>query len=105
MRPYTPRRAPARYFECAPDIVRAQVLDLIKITPGAPLDYDVILKPGPDPQEVVGLDFGNYGERGCHFFLKPWEMARYRGRNRRKRAAWLDLPEPTRRAIVAYLEE
>lgn len=105
MRPYAPRRAPARFFEGAPDIVRAQVLDLIKIAPAAPLDFDVILKPEPDPEEVVGLDFGNYGERGCHFFLKPWEARAYRNRNRRNRAAWLDLPEATRRAIVAYLEE
>lgn len=27
----------------------------------------------------------------------------YRGRNRRKRVAWRDLPEPTQRALVAYL--
>lgn len=31
------RQAPARLFEGAPAIVRAQVLDLIKITPAAPL--------------------------------------------------------------------
>ena len=101
---YRPRQAPRRFFEGAPDIVRAQVLDFIKIEPAAPLDFDVILRPEPNPDAIVGLDFDVCGACGCHFFLKPWEARAYRERSRRKRAAWLDLPEPTRRAIVAYLE-
>lgn len=101
---YRPRGMPRRFLEGAPDIVRAQVLDLIRIAPAAPLDFDVILRPEPNPQEIFGLDFGQYGERGQHFFLKPHEARAYRGRNRRKRVAWRDLPEPTQRALVAYLE-
>lgn len=102
---YRPRQAPRRFFVGAPDIVKAQVLDLIRINPAAPLDFDVILRPEPNPAEIVGLDFDIYGARGCHFFLKPWEARAYRERNRRNRVAWCDLPEPTRRAIMAYLED
>lgn len=102
---YRPRQAPRRFFEGAPDIVKAQVLDFIKIEPAAPLDFDIILRPEPSPAEIVGLDFDRDGASGCHFFLKPHEMRAYRERNRRKRAAWLDLPEATRRAILAYLED
>lgn len=101
---YRPRGMPRRFLECAPDIVRAQVLDLIRITPAAPLDFDVILRPDPNPQEIVGLDFDRDGAQGCHFFLQPHEARAYRDRNRRKRVAWRDLPEPTQRALVAYLE-
>lgn len=101
---YRPRQMPRRYLEGAPAIVQAQVLDLIKVTPAAPLEFDIVLRPEPNPQEIVGVDFGNYGERGCHFFLTPRQWVGYRDRNRRKRAAWRDLPEPTQRAIVAYLE-
>lgn len=102
---YRPRAMPRHYMEGAPAVVRAQVLDLIRIIPAAPLDFDVILRPGPNPAEVVGLDFDTHGARGCHFFLKPYEMRAYRARNRRKRIAWQDLPADTRAAIVAYLEE
>lgn len=104
-RTYRPRGMPARYMQDAPAIVRAQVLDLIRIEPAAPLDFDVVLRPEPNPSEIVGVDFDNYGAQGCHFFLKPHEARAYRERNRRKRIAWRDLPEPTRRAILAYLEE
>ena len=34
------KQAPARFFEGAPAIVKAQVIDLIAIKPAAPLDYD-----------------------------------------------------------------
>ncbi len=102
---YRPRGMPARYMQDAPAIVRAQVLDLIRVEPAAPLDFDVVFRPDPNPSEIVGLDFDVHGARGCHFFLKPHEARAYRDRNRRKRIAWRDLPEPTRRAILAYLEE
>lgn len=102
---YRPRGMPARYLQDAPAVVRAQVLDLIKIIPAAPLDFDVVLRPEANPAEVVGVDFGTHGARGCHFFLKPHEMTAYRGRNRRKRVAWRDLPAATQQAIVAYLTE
>lgn len=101
---YRPRAMPRRYLEDAPAIVRAQVLDLFRIVPAAPLNFDVMLKPEPDPQEIVGLDFGMSGVQGCHFFLKPHEARAYRDENRHRRIAWRDLPEPTQRAIVAYLE-
>ena len=95
---YRPRQMPRRFMQDAPAIVRAQVLDLIKIEPAAPLDFDIILRP------VVGLDFDKGGAQGCHFFLEPHQAAAYRERNRRKRVAWSDLPAPTQKAIVAYLE-
>jgi hypothetical protein len=36
--------------------------------------------------------------------MSPHEMRAFRDRNRRKRVAWRDLPEPTQQAIVHYLE-
>jgi len=99
-----PRQAPARFFEGAPEIVRRSVLDLIKFKAPCPLDFDVILRPEPGAQEVTGVDFGAHGARGQHFFLEPHEAREYRETNRRNRVAWCDLPEATRRAIVAYLE-
>lgn len=101
---YSARGMPRRFMQGAPTIVRKGVIDLIKITPAAPLDFDVVLREGASPQEIVGLDFDKYGARGCHFFMKPHEMRAYRERNRRKRVAWADLPAPTQSAIVAYLE-
>lgn len=98
------KQAPARFFEGAPAIVKAQLIDLIEIKPAAPLDYDVVLRPSADDEQVTGLDFDKWGARGCHFFLEPHEARAYRARNRRKRVAWLDLPEKTQRAIIAYLE-
>ena len=102
---YRPRGMPARFMDGAPDVVKRNVLDVFKITPAAPLDFDVMFKPEPNPDELTGLDFGHDGARGCHFFLKPHEARAYRERNRRKRVAWRDLPEATQRAIVAYCEE
>lgn len=101
---YRPRQAPGRFFEGAPAIVKAQVLDFIKIIPAAPLDYDIILRPAADDRQVTGVDFDRDGARGCHFFLQPFEMRGYRERNRRKRARWVDLPAATQSAIIAYLE-
>lgn len=100
----SPRQAPSRFFTDAPEIVRRSILVIHRITPAAPLDFDILLRPDTDSPEIVGLDFGKYGARGCHFFLSPEECRGYRERNRRKRIAWADLPEPTRRAIVTYLE-
>ena len=106
---YKPRRAPKRFFEGAPEIVRAQVLDFIATPKNAVLDYDVLLSEPTVAMgyatEWPGLDFGDNGWRGQHFFLKDYELRDYRDRNRRKRVRWLDLPEATQRAIVAYLQE
>lgn len=101
---YRPRGMPARFLKDAPAAVRAGVLDLIAVKPATPLDFDVILRPESGAPEIVGLDFGHRGERGCHFFLKPYEARAYRERNRRNRVAWTDLPEATRAAVLAYLE-
>lgn len=105
---YRPRTAPARFFEGAPEIVRKNVLDFIGPHSDTPCPYDVILRPDPAPFhsiEIVGLDFDAHGARGCHFFLKAHEARKYREKHRRtRRLAWADLPEPTRRAIVTYLE-
>ncbi len=109
---YRPRQAPARFFAGAPDIVRAQVLDLIKISAAAPLDFDVLLRPTKDRDTrapfyewFIGVDFGNQGEQGQHFFLNAGQLRAYRDRHRRRaRVAWSDLPADTQRAIVRYLE-
>jgi uncharacterized ferredoxin-like protein len=102
---YRPRGMPARFMEGAPEIVRRGVVDIIAIAPAAPLDFDIVLREGASAHEVVGLDFGACGARGCHFFLDRSQMAAYRERNRRKRVAWLDLPTATQQAILAYLSE
>jgi hypothetical protein len=102
-RTYTPRQMPRRFLEGAPVIVCQGVIDIIEVKPAAPLDFDVILRESA-AGEVTGLDFDRYGARGCHFFLKPHDARAFRERNRRKRVAWRDLPEPTRLAIVSYLE-
>ena len=101
---YRPRSMPSRFMDGAPDIVRKNVVDMIKIIPAAPLDYDIVLRPGADDEGVTGLDFGEHGARGCHFFLEPHQARAYRQRNRRKRVAWAELPAATQKAIVAYLE-
>jgi len=100
---YRPRGMPSRYLHNAPEIVRKHVLDLIKVEPAAPLDYDMLLRPIVGDVEVTGIDFGQYGTQGCHFFLSFAEARAYRERNRRKRVAWVDLPEPTRNRVIAYL--
>lgn len=105
---YRPRQAPARFFEGAPDIVKNGVLDIFGPHENAVCEYDVILRPEPAPRsesQIVGLDFGVHGSRGCHFFLEPHEARAYRERSRRKRRAWNDLPPATQRAIVAYLKD
>ena len=102
--PYRPRGMPRRFLADAPPIVRANVLDLIAVKPAAPLDFDVLLRPEPDATEIIGVDFGRGGCRGCHMFLKPHEARAYRERNRRNRVAWRDLPIDTRAAIVDYLK-
>lgn len=104
---YRMRGMPRRFMEGAPDIVRKGVVDIIRIVPPAPLDFDIVLREGElvPGSECVGLDFHGDGVSGCHFFLKPHEMRAYRERNRRKRVAWKDLPRATRNAIVAYLKE
>lgn len=102
---YRPRGMPRRFLVGAPKIVRDGVIDLIRIVPAAPLDFDVAFRPEPGAEEMVGLDFDRDGARGCHFFLRPHEMCAYRERNRRKRVAWSELPAATQKAIVDYLEE
>ena len=106
MREYRPRIAPARFFEGAPEIVKAKVAVIHKTQP-APLEYDVLFKEmtGGFRSEVIGLDFGRYGAQGCHFFLERHECRAYRERNRSNRVAWADLPEATQKAIVNYLQE
>lgn len=107
MRKYHPRQMPARFMEGAPAIVRREIIDIIAVKPAAPLDFDIVFRHVEGSglrQEMVGLDFGNEGSRGCHFFLAPHEMRAFRERNRRKRVAWKELPELTQRAIVRYLE-
>jgi len=101
---YRPRGAPARYFEGAPDVVKAGVLVIHGPFKDSVCEYDVLLKGESGPDEIVGLDFGAHGSCGCHFFLKPHDARGYRERNRRKRVKWADLPEPTRKAVAAYLE-
>ena len=105
---YSPLQAPARFFATAPEIVRKSVLVIHGPHKDTPCPFDILFKPESpvsyQDSEIVGLDFDEHGARGCHFFLRPWEAVRYRDRNRRKRVAWSDLPEATRRAIVAYLE-
>lgn len=108
MRDYRPRAMPARFYAGAPEIVRKGVLDIFKIAPAAPLEFDIVLKPESpitdmSSAEIAGLDFGANGAQGCHFCLKPHEMRDYRERNRRKRVAWADLPAPTQAAIIRYL--
>lgn len=105
---YKPRQMPRRYVEGMPDEVRRDVLDIIAIKPAAPLDFDVVFRHVEGTgsrQEMTGLDFGADGVQGCHFFLEPYQMRAYRERNRRKRAAWLDLPKATRDAITRYVNE
>lgn len=106
---YKPRAMPSRFLDGAPDIVRQGVIDIMRNPRQSPLDYDVVIRTDVDPDpfraEIVGLDFGQYGDRGQHFFMNISEFTIYRDRNRRKRVAWRDLPERTQRAIVAYLEE
>lgn len=105
---YRPRTAPARFFEGAPEIVRRCILVIHGPFKDSVCEFDVLFKlatePSLDGAEIVGLDFDAHGAQGCHFFLSPAECRGYRDRNRRKRVAWVDLPEPTRRAIITYLE-
>ena len=103
MNDYRPRGMPARFMAGAPKTVRDGVIDIIRIDPPAPLDFDVILRPYPGEEQIVGLDFDKTGGRGCHFFLWPHEMRRYRERNRRKRVAWNEIPHRTQKAIISYL--
>ena len=103
-RPYKPRQMPKRFLEGAPEVVRKGVLDIIATPKDAVLDYDVIWREDAEG-EAVGLDFGDHGWRGCHFFLKPHELRAYRDRNRRKRVAWGALPAATQKSIINSLNE
>lgn len=97
---------PKRFTDGMPDKVRRDVIDIIRITPAAPLDFDVIFRDvSPNGWQMTGLDFGQNGEQGCHFFLSWHKMRDYRERNRRKRVAWRDLPDATRKAIERYVNE
>ena len=101
-KPYAPRGMPARFMAGAPEIVRKSIIDVIRIMPGCPLEFDVIFRE-VYRDEITGLDFGNDGTQGCHFGLCSSQMRAYRERNRRKRVAWIDLPAETRAAILRYL--
>ena len=103
---YRPRGMPRRFMVDAPAIVRGNVVDVLAIKPGAPLEYDIIFRQSSEPRggASYGLDFGSGGEQGCHFYLTNHDMRGYRERKRRHRVAWNDLPNETQRAIVAYLE-
>jgi hypothetical protein len=107
---YRPRGMPSRFMQGAPEIVRENVLDIVGPFKHAVCEYEAIFRAPITDNETGemygfnGLDFSTHGCRGCHFFLKPHEARAYRERNRRKRVTWLDLPAPTRKAIVAYLE-
>lgn len=100
-----PRGMPARFTEGMPDDVRRAIVDIIKIEPEAPLAYDVVFREVHSGMHMAGCDFGRNGERGCHFFLNYWDMRAYRESQRRRRAAWRDLPEATREAIQRYVRE
>ncbi|SON54270.1 hypothetical protein HDIA_0729 [Hartmannibacter diazotrophicus] len=101
---YSPRGMPARYMDGAPAIVRRSIIDMLKIEPAGPLDFDIVFRPDRTDSEITGLDFDKGGCQGCHFFLKPHEARAYREKNRRRRVAWSDLPKETQGAILAYLE-
>ena len=106
MSDYRPRTAPARFFEGAPEIVKAKIAVIHK-TPVDEFPFEIVFKEttGCTRSEVIGLDFGKYGAQGCHFFLEPHECRAYRERCRRNRIAWADLPEATQKAIINYLQE
>ena len=104
MSDYRPRSAPARFFEGAPEIVKAKIAVIHGPFEETFCEYDVLFKETAQG-EVIGLDFSRQGAQGCHFFLEPHECSGYRERNRRKRIAWADLPEATQKAIVNYLQE
>lgn len=104
---YKPRGMPKRFLEGAPDIVNEKIIDIIAIVPAAPLDYDIVLRHVEShglQSEMIGVDFSKYGSQGCHFFLDINQMRAYRERNRKNRVYWKDLPEPTKSAILNYLE-
>lgn len=103
---YRPRSMPARYMQGAPDIVRKGIIDIIAICPTAPLGYDVIFRQEDTPRggASYGLEFGQHGTQGSHFYLTNHEMRAYRERNRRNRVAWDDIPDVTQSAIIHYLE-
>ena len=98
------RGMPARFMDSAPELVRKGVIDIFQFKNPAPLEFDIVLRPGNDFSEITGLDFGKHGTQGQHFFLKPHEARAYRERNRRNRVAWAALPEATQKAVLAYLE-
>ena len=106
MSDYRPRSAPARFFEGAPEIVKAKIAVIHGPFKETVCEYDALFKEttGGTRSEVIGLDFGRYGAQGCHFFLAPHECRAYRERCRRNRIAWADLPEATQKAIVNYLQ-
>jgi hypothetical protein len=95
---YKPRGAPKRLK------YPSGVLDIFKHKSPCPLDYDVTWTATNDGM-VVGLDFGESGVRGQHFFLKPHEYQGYRKRMNRQRVSWDSLPVPLQRSIICYFGE
>lgn len=102
-RPYKPRQMPARFLEGAPPEVQLLVLDIMRPKHSI-LEFDVIFDL-PYREEWPGLDFGDRGERGEHFFLDRGNLADWRDFYRHRRVKWADLPAATQAAIVAYLNE
>jgi len=105
MRKYTPRGMPLRFLANAPVMVKERVLDLVRIDPAAPFDYDILFRPSSTDEQVVGLDFSKNGIRGQHFFLNYNESRAYRERKIRDRVKWENLPEEVQNSLLQYLKE
>ena len=101
-RPYSPRRARARWLEDAP----AYVLDVFDHGSTAADRYTVVFKDGPHDSETAAHYLGmsedpahpTFGCSTCGVF-RAHELAAYRHRNARSRTRWLDLPEAVRRHV------
>lgn len=98
------KRMQRPYYEGAPPIVREKVAMIMGPFSRDTLPTYDILFVEQAAGEVAGLDFDGYGYKGTHFFLKPYDAARYRLKHRRKKVKWADLPGKTQTAILAYLE-
>ena len=101
-RPYSPRRARARWLEGAPDFV----LDVFDHGNTVADRYTVVFKDGPHDSETAAYYLGmsedpahpTFGCSTCGVF-RAHELAAYRYHNARNRTRWLDLPETVRRHV------
>jgi hypothetical protein len=94
--------------ETPAEVVKA-IYGIYRVDPPMPFEYDVLLMPeqndDPDyPGEWAGVDFSAAGHRGQHFFLKEHEATSYRMNRSADLVRWSDLPEATKKAILAYIE-